>query len=288
MEGRPIRFEIESLDIEQTSVVGLHQHRNAVAPRRLARGELHVEGIAHLDHHRQAGQKFVYRGLVDARRKDLDRQVWIEFGDPAPGDHALVEPDVEQTTGNAIQIRQFDGVEVGDPQQSTGALQRDDVGDLVPRALSDDADRLPAKLSLLDDRHLVPVTVLPNRAKRGSADDGDQRGPPRVVHPAIICRIRLGCGFEPGQLRSHRGTQIDDRDSGEFPYAGQLGRVGRDSVIEHQRSKDVGGHEISNHERRASSSCARSASISSSCAGVAAERSDRSHHTGTVVYRSSG
>ena len=43
VEDRPVRLQVEALDIENAPVAGLHQHRDAALAGHLAHEELHVE-----------------------------------------------------------------------------------------------------------------------------------------------------------------------------------------------------------------------------------------------------
>ena len=136
MEDRTVRFEVEAFDVEYAAVARLHDHRDLSIARRLAHEELHVERIALFDDEVESVEELAEVLRANAGRFDDDAQVRIDLGDAPRGDHRLVDAEVQHTRGDAVQVRQFQGVEVGQADLAGQALHRDARGRCVCPALS--------------------------------------------------------------------------------------------------------------------------------------------------------
>ncbi len=115
--------------------------------------------------------------------KHLDGEVGIEFGDPAGDDNGLVDADVAHRGRDAIQVRQLDGVRIGEAQAATQALLGQGVGDGVPDAEADDSDAQPAEAVLLGLGDLVAVAVQSELTEGERRWHRDERAPPREPRP---------------------------------------------------------------------------------------------------------
>ena len=111
---------------------------------------------------------------------------------------------IEHGGRNAVQVRQFDGVVVGQPQPAAQALQRQGVRDGMTDAQPDDADRQPADRVLLGAGDLVAVPVQPQPAERcGPRTDTSVRRHGYHAHRAVRRARPRSAAAAAGQL----GTQ---------------------------------------------------------------------------------
>lgn len=130
-----------------------------------------------------------------------DEEVGIEFGDPAHGGGRLVEADVENRCGNAVEIGHAQRVEIGEPQLAAEPRYGERVSDEVARAESDDADAEAAQPVLFAAGGQMPVAVQTQSAIRPRSQQLQHRRAPRVVDPAggLVEEIGRRCRPEFGQ-----------------------------------------------------------------------------------------
>ena len=211
MEERSLRLEVEALDVEDAPVAGLHQHGDPALPGRLADEELHVERVALLDDQVEPveeGAEVVGRdplGIVTATRR---------YGSISPirraATTALFTPRSRTLAGNAVEVGQLDGVEVGQPKLAGQALHGQDVGDRVAGAEADHADAQGPLPGLLGAGELVAVAVEPQRAERTRAEQPHHGPPPGVVDPAlglVLAATAAGGGLIAGELLALLGQR---------------------------------------------------------------------------------
>jgi hypothetical protein len=185
VEGRPIRFEIEPFDIEHPAVARLHQHRNATGARLFSDQKLHVERVALFDDEIEAieeGPEILGR---DSFGNGQQPQVGIDLADPPRRHKCLIDPKVEDGTGNAIEVRELEGVEVGQAQFPRQAFHGQDVGDAVTGTEANHPDAEGALPGLLRPRQFVAVPVESQGVERTRSQQSHDGATPRVVDPAL-------------------------------------------------------------------------------------------------------
>jgi len=161
VEDGTLRLEIEPLDVEHAAIAGLHHDRDPPIARGLSDKELHIERVAFLDDEVEAVEERAEVLLGDALRGDRHLKVRIDLGDPSGCDDRLVDTEVEHRTGDPVEVRELEGVEVGEAELAGQPLHGHRVRDRVPRAETDDADAQRSLERLLLPRQLVPVPVEP-------------------------------------------------------------------------------------------------------------------------------
>ena len=115
---------------------------------------------------------------------DDDLKIGVDLGDAPRRDHGLVDAEVEDAGGDAVEVRQLEGVEVGQAELAGQPLHGQDVGDRVARAQPDDADAQRSQSRLLLAGELVVVAVEAQRGERRGAEQSHDGPAPRVVDPA--------------------------------------------------------------------------------------------------------
>jgi hypothetical protein len=88
VEDRPVRLEVETLDVQQPTVTGLHDHRNAV----------------------RAGP------LADEHLGVCDVEIGIDLEHLPRGEHRLLHPEIGHAGAQAVQVRQVEAVEIRNPE----------------------------------------------------------------------------------------------------------------------------------------------------------------------------
>ena len=113
MEKGPIRFEVESLDIEGSTVTRLHENRNSSLATFLANEDLYIEGITFFDDEIQAVEEFI--DVLDCHAVHMydGGEIGIDLGNASSGDHGLVVVNIHEGRRNSIHIREFEIVEIG-------------------------------------------------------------------------------------------------------------------------------------------------------------------------------
>src|ERR1019366_4603345 len=122
MKDRTVRLKVESLHVEDPAITRLHQNRNGPFAGRFANQELDVEGIAFLDDEVQAvdeGRQVLGRDALGERRY---REVRINLGHATREHDRLIDAEVHDAGGDAVEIRQFDLVEVRQTQLADDSL----------------------------------------------------------------------------------------------------------------------------------------------------------------------
>src|SRR6185437_8528082 len=181
VEDGPCRLQVEPFDVEQAAVAGLHDDGDPLAAGHLTDPDLHVDGVAFLDDHVEAGDERLQVVVVDSAREDLDRQVGVDLGDPPPGEHRLVEADVEDRGGYAVQVGELDVVEVGQAELTAEPTESEGGGDRVAGAQPDDADAQAPQGGLFGRGDPVPVPVEAEQGKGLGAGHAHHRLAPRVI-----------------------------------------------------------------------------------------------------------
>src|SRR6202040_3449041 len=122
MKDRTVRFEIETLDVEQTSITGLHEHRYPGPSCRLSHQQLQIERIAFFDHDVEPVDESVDGRSRQAVGDQYQGEVGIKLRDPPADGHRLVDPQIHDRRRYPIEVRQLDGVEVGKAEFATDPL----------------------------------------------------------------------------------------------------------------------------------------------------------------------
>ncbi len=140
MKDRSPRFDVVAFDIDQAAVTGRHQYGDTTGARGLSQYHFDIQRVAFFDNDVKAVEE-----LVDGFRRgpgcnEVHGQVGIQLRDPARRNHRLVEANVEDADRHAIQVRQLNFVEIGQPQCATGTFGGKGVCDRMAGAESDDAD----------------------------------------------------------------------------------------------------------------------------------------------------
>ncbi len=209
-----MRVLVVSFDIDQSAIAAGHHHRNAPVPGCFTHRGLDVQRVAFLDHYVEAVEEAVDRVLGDAGCRHGDRQVGVEFGDPSRCHDRLVHADVEHGCRNPVQVRQLEGVEVGEPQFAAQSLGSQRVGDRVPDGQAHHTDPQSGQRVLLREGDHVAVAVQPQPAKSLRAGDGNDRPTPRVVRPAhrLGEDLRIWSGTQRLQSCRELGCAVDEFD----------------------------------------------------------------------------
>ena len=121
--------------------------------------------------------------MSQAGRIDLHLHIRVDFSDPAGRHDCFVDAQIEYRGRHAVQIRQFDAVEVGQAQQPAQAFHGQRVCDGMSGAQADHADGESAHFLLFGCGDLVPVAIQSQSVKGVGPQDCHQRPPPRIVRP---------------------------------------------------------------------------------------------------------
>ncbi len=234
VQDRPRRFEVEALDVHQPSVAGGHQHRNALPAGTFAHQDLRIQRVALLDDDVQSVQKSVDRRGGDAGRVDRHEEVGVEFGDASGRDDRLVHALIEDSCGDAVEVRQLQLVEVCQSQFAAKALCRKGMSDRVADAESDDADPQPAEPGLLlrGDEMTVPVQSQPS--VRSRAEDADHGPAPRVIRQAgrLVDQPGIRSGGQLPQCCPLLVGEFEELDSRIASQLGQRRVIGGPARVE--------------------------------------------------------
>ena len=236
VEDGPVGFEVESLDVQQTPVTGRHQHRQSPSLGLPSQGHLDVEGVAFVDHHVRAVQEFGHRLDVETVLPQRHSDVGVDLRDTAGGDHGLVHAEVENGAGNPVQVGQFEGVEVREPQAATRTFQRKSQRDRVTDAQSDDPHGHVPEAFLFLRGDLVPIPVQPQQPERCGSEQTHHRPSPRVVRPhrSLVQRTRSRCGDEGTEALDLLVEPIDEDHRGVAAETVQYRRVPGVALVEQQ------------------------------------------------------
>ena len=194
MQDPPLRLQIEPFHVQGAAVTGGHQNRDAPCPRRLADQNLGVERVALLDQDVDIIEECFDGVRGDASVENLHRQVGIELGNAPCGQLRLVESQVEHRGGHAVEVGQFQLVEVREAQLTAQSLLGHDVGDGVADAEADDAHSELSKPRLFFDGDQIPVAVEPHGAKSAWSEHACDGPPPGKVGPALGFGDDVGVG----------------------------------------------------------------------------------------------
>ena len=183
VERRPLRLEVEALDVEHPAMARGHDHRQARGARVLAQAHLHLQVVALVDDHVGAGDEVGDRRLVDAPGIGHDADVGVELGDLPRGEHDLAHADVGEPAGHPVEVREVEDVEVGQPQLAADALVGHRGHDRPPDRQAGHGHGQPREPLLLVKGDRVAVAIQAQLAVQRLGQDVHQPAAPRIEGP---------------------------------------------------------------------------------------------------------
>ncbi len=124
---------------------------------------LHVERVALLDDQIEPVEEAAEILGRDALGNGHDPEIRVDLPDSPRRHDGLVHAEVEDAAGNAVQVGQFERVEVGHAQLTGQALHGQHVGDGMAGTETDHADAETALTGLLGPGDLVAVAIEAQR-----------------------------------------------------------------------------------------------------------------------------
>ena len=213
---RPV--EIEALDIQHPTLVGVHQHRDAHRLRALPYEDLGEEIVAlfhqqieRLGTRTGPDQKRIDVGLVDSIREHFDVQIGINLRHLSRSDEDLRQAQRRDGSAQSVHVGQRETVEVGEPERTRDTFLRHGHRAGLAHRQADDADALACEHGLLVGRDLVVIASTAELEEFLLREQMHESTRPRVEHPCPVFVDRATSKMVTRHRGQLSGTRLGGR-----------------------------------------------------------------------------